>query len=99
MDFHGNADMKDPFPCCGTIFNEKPMFSILGTCFASNKEIIERLPNLMNTVKIWMNTNDKHAPRERNQAIKKGLFDLSENHNLRSVSETKDFYALSLICL
>lgn len=47
--------------CCGTIFNTTPFFSPTGTCFTTQKEVIENLPFAFSSIKVWLNLHNDNA--------------------------------------
>lgn len=48
--------------CCKEMFNEKPFFTSLGTCYTTNAVLFERFPFSFSNIKIWLDAQTSQSP-------------------------------------
>ena len=48
--------------CCKEMFNEKPFFTSLGTCYTTNAVLFERFPFSFSNIKVWLDAQTSQSP-------------------------------------
>ena len=65
--------MEEEQNCCEFLFNSKPIFDYPGTCYTTNKPIVEKTASMYSTITIWLNS----LPMERQISIDLPQWDFS----------------------
>ena len=64
-EIHRRILMGKPYgsiSCCKEIFNQKPFFTTLGTCYTTNVSIWESYPFTFSNIKVWLDVRTNSSP-------------------------------------